>query len=90
MVFLRLDSTACNFQISRSGMGLKAIRCLGRDARTSQGKEYEMRIIELILLLLGALTAAFSITNRRLPRGVIEWGIWIADIVIIVMRLIGR
>ena len=47
-------------------------------------------VIELILLLLGALTAAFSINNRRLPRGVIEWGIWIADIVIIVMRFSGR
>lgn len=44
---------------------------------------------ELILLILGAATLAFSINHRRFPRGVIEWLVWLADIAIIILRLVG-
>ncbi|MBR1628679.1 MAG: hypothetical protein IJ679_05335 [Lachnospiraceae bacterium] len=45
--------------------------------------------IELILLSLGAVTAAYSFEHRILPRGVVEWMVWIADIAIIFLRVAG-
>ena len=53
-------------------------------------KEHKMRMaIEMMLLILGAVVAAYSVTHRVLPRGVLEWGIWLADAVIIVLRFAG-
>ena len=46
-------------------------------------------VVELILLFLGLLTAWYSVTNKRLPRGIIEWMIWTADVVIIALRAAG-
>ena len=43
---------------------------------------------ELLLLILGAVILAFSINQRRLPRGIIEWAVWILDIVIIALRIV--
>lgn len=49
-----------------------------------------MRItVELILMVLGAITIAFSIENRRLPRGILEWAVWGLDVLIIILRLAG-
>jgi len=46
-------------------------------------------VVEIILLFLGMITLAFSIQHRRLPRGVVEWLVWIADIAIIFLRVAG-
>ena len=46
-------------------------------------------VVEIILLFLGMTTLAFSIQQKRLPRGIAEWVVWIADIVIIVLRVAG-
>ena len=46
-------------------------------------------VVETVLLFLGMLTLAFSIRQRRLPRGIIEWAVWIIDIAIIALRAAG-
>ena len=47
-----------------------------------------MRIAaEIILLLLGLATAILSAIQNRLPRGILEWAVWIADITIIALRV---
>ena len=54
------------------------------------GEEEHMRLaIELTLLILGAVVAAYSFNHRVLPKGILEWGIWIADVVIIILRFAG-
>ena len=45
--------------------------------------------VEILLMIFGAVVAAYSIRNRVLPRGILEWGIWIADVVIVVLRVAG-
>ena len=45
---------------------------------------------ELLLLILGAAILAFSISQRKLPRGIIEWAVWLLDIAIIALRLAER
>ena len=45
--------------------------------------------VELILLILGAVIAAYSFNHRTLPHGILEWGIWIADVVIVILRFAG-
>ena len=47
-------------------------------------------IIEAIFLAFGALIAGFSVAQKKLPKGILEWVIWIADIVIIALRISGR
>ena len=46
-------------------------------------------VLEIILLSLGMITLAFSIQHKRLPRGIVEWIVWIADIVVIILRATG-
>ena len=47
-------------------------------------------LIELVFLILGAIMLAFSIKQRRLPRGVLDRAVWILDILILSLRFIGR
>ena len=49
-----------------------------------------MIIIKLILLILGAAVLAMSLSYKRLPKGILEWVIWIADIFIIIGWFIRR
>ena len=47
-------------------------------------------LVELVFLILGAIMLAFSIKQRRLPRGVLDRAVWILDILILSLRFIGR
>ena len=54
----------------------------------TKAERNEMRIAaEIILLLLGLATAILSVIQSRLPRGILEWAVWIADITIIALRV---
>lgn len=49
-----------------------------------------MRIaIECILLAISFFLVGFSVAVKRIPRGLLEWGIWILTAVLIVLHLIG-
>ncbi len=45
-------------------------------------------IIKILFLTAGCGIAIMSIMQEKLPRGIIEWGIWIVDIVIIISGFI--
>ena len=65
-------------------------KTLRRSEGDNARKEHDMRVaVELILMVLGAITLAFSIEQRRLPGGLLEWAVWILDVLIIALRLAG-
>ena len=47
-------------------------------------------IIKCLLLLFGAAVLAMSLSQRRLPRGVLEYIIWGADVYIILGWFLKR